>query len=113
MPHDMYFLAVLCPDELDKKILVIKHWIKEHTGSVVALKSPAHITLIQPFWLEADREEQLQNALREFRSDREELEIRVEGFSHFGKRVLFACIQENPSLQESPPAPLPGLLGYE
>ncbi len=98
--HRMYFIAILCPPELDKKVLQFKYWMKEQFGSVVALKSPAHITLIQPFWMEEGSEEKLKQTLELFTSDMNELEIQLENFSHFGKRVLFARVQENPSLDE-------------
>ncbi|HEY6063330.1 MAG TPA: RNA 2',3'-cyclic phosphodiesterase [Chitinophagaceae bacterium] len=98
--HHMYFIAIVCPPELDKKILQYKYWMKEQFGSVAALKSPAHITLIQPFWLEENKEANLKSSLELFISDMEELEIQLEGFSHFGKRVLFVRVQENSSLEE-------------
>ena len=98
--HNMYFIAIVCPQELDKKILQFKYWMKEQFGSVVALKSPAHITFIQPFWMEEDKEEELKKVLLAFTSDMDELEILLEGFSHFGKRVLFVRVHENPSLEE-------------
>jgi 2'-5' RNA ligase len=98
--HNMYFIAIVCPPELDKKVLQFKYRMKEQFGSVVALKSPAHITLIQPFWLEEDKEEDLKRTLDLFTSDMDELEIQLEGFSHFGKRVLFVRVKENPSLEE-------------
>ncbi len=98
--HNMYFIAILCPPELDKKVWQFKYWMKEQFGAVVALKSPAHITLIQPFWLEEDKEEKLKQILQVFTSDMDVLEIQLEGFSHFGKRVLFVQVQENLSLEE-------------
>jgi len=96
----MYFFAIVCPGELDKKVLSFKYWMKEQFGSVVALKSPAHITLIQPFWLEEDKEDALREFLQGFTSDMDELEIQLEDFSHFGKRILFVEVKENPSLEE-------------
>jgi hypothetical protein len=55
--HNMYFVALVAPPEPDKKVLELKNWMKDQFGTVVALKSPAHITFIQPFWLEEDQEE--------------------------------------------------------
>jgi 2'-5' RNA ligase len=98
--HSMYFVAIICPPELDKIKLQFKSWMKEHAGSVVALKSPAHITFIQPFWVEEDKEERLKQTLQGFKTDMEELEIQLEGFSHFGKRVIFVRVNDNPALNE-------------
>jgi 2'-5' RNA ligase len=96
----MYFVAILCPPAVDEKLQQYKYWMKERFGSVVALKSPSHITLIQPFWFERDKEGILKRLLQDFTSDMDELEIQLEGFSHFGKRVLFAAVRENHSLEE-------------
>jgi 2'-5' RNA ligase len=96
----MYFFAIVCPPEPDKKILQFKFWMKEQFGSVVTLRSPAHITLIRPFWLEEAREANLKDVLQFFASDIDKIEIQLHGFDHFGKRVLFVRVEDNPSLEE-------------
>lgn len=98
--HKMYFIAILCPPEVDNKFLQFKNWIKDHFGSVVALKSPAHITFIQPFWLEEIREKNLIDVFSRFKCDLGKLEIRMEGFSFFGKRAIFVSVHEDPALTE-------------
>lgn len=98
--HSMYFIAVVCPPELDKKLLGYKLWMKEKFGCVVALKSPAHVTLVPPFWLNEEKEKELLAVFRNFSSDMAEIEIELDGFSHFGKRVLFANVVANPALEE-------------
>ncbi len=98
--HSMYYIAIICPGEPGNKIMRLKHWMKEQFGCVVALKSPAHITLIPPFWLEETAEEKLQQMLLSFTSNADELEIHLDGFSHFGKRVLFVQVKEDPAMEE-------------
>jgi 2'-5' RNA ligase len=98
--HSMYYVAIVCPPGVDEKVIQFKQWMKEQFGCVVALKSPAHITLIQPFWLDNERETDLLQTLQSFSGDGEELVIQFEGFSHFGNRVLFIQVKENPALQE-------------
>jgi 2'-5' RNA ligase len=98
--HKMYFIAILCPPELDKKILQFKNWIKDHFGSVVALKSPAHITLIQPFWLEEILEKNLIDVFSLFKCDLGQLDIQLKGFSFFEKRTIFVSVHEDPALTE-------------
>lgn len=51
----MYFVAVVCPDEINQKVLSFKHWMRDQFGCTVALKSPAHITLIPHFLGETRR----------------------------------------------------------
>lgn len=96
----MYFIAILCPPQIDNKILRFKQWMKEQYGCVVALKSPAHITLAPPFWLDVEQEPLLMQALDNFKSDLDELKIKLNGFSHFGKRVLFVQVAKNSRLEE-------------
>ena len=98
--HNMYFVAIVCPPETDKNVLQFKNWMNEQFGCVVALKSPAHITLIPPFWLDEDKEKKLQETLQNFTSVVNELEIQLDGFSKFGKRVLFIRVLENPDLNK-------------
>jgi len=74
--------------------------MKEQFGCVVALKSPAHITLIPPFWLEQEKETALQHTLQSLPINIDEAGINLQGFSHFNKRVLFIHVKENPALEE-------------
>jgi 2'-5' RNA ligase len=85
---------------VDKKVLQFKLWMRDRFGCTVALKSPAHITLIAPFWLKEQGEIQLLEVLRTFSSDIDELKIEMEGFSHFGRRVLYIHVKENPGIEE-------------
>lgn len=99
-PHNMYFVAILCPHPINEKILLLKNWMKEQFGCLVALKSPAHITLVPPFWLGEPKELLLLQSLQSFESTMDGLEIELDDFSHFGKRVLFVAVKENPALNK-------------
>jgi 2'-5' RNA ligase len=96
----MYYVAIVCPADINEKILKFKYWMKEQFGCIVALKSPAHITLIPPFWLEQEKETSLQQTLQSLSINIDEAEINLQGFSHFNKRVLFIHVKENPALEE-------------
>ncbi len=97
--HAMYFVAIMCPPELDQYVLQLKYRMRDQFGSVVALKSPAHITIIPPFWLDLNKEKKLQETLQAFGTDRDELIIHLDGFSTFSKRVLFIRVLENSGLE--------------
>ena len=45
----MYFNALVLPEQLDKKILTYKSWMADKYNCKVGLKSPAHITIVPPF----------------------------------------------------------------
>lgn len=96
----MYYIAVVCPSPVNEKVLQYKVWMKEQFGCMVALKSPAHITIIPPFWLEEKKEVELLETLQSFSSRLPEAEIQLEGFNHFGKRVLFINVGENKILND-------------
>jgi 2'-5' RNA ligase len=98
--HGMYYIAIVCHAEVNEKVLQFKYWMKEQFGCVVALKSPAHITLIPPFWLEERRETDLLQTLQSFSTNIDQLEINLKDFSHFNKRVLFINVKENSELEE-------------
>lgn len=94
----MYYVALVCPAFVNKKVLQYKNWMREHFDCIVALKSPAHITLIPPFWMEETTEDDLVAAIKEFRFPAELISVQLNGFSHFGHRVIFIVVTENPQL---------------
>ncbi len=94
----MFYVAVLCPPEIDKKIQAYKLWMRDRFGCTVALKSPAHITLIPPFWLENEKEQQLIETIHSFKTGIDPFTITLKDFSHFSNRVLFISVEENHQL---------------
>ena len=48
---NMYFIALVASDEINQQVLKWKLMMKEKYKCEVALKSPAHITLIPPVWM--------------------------------------------------------------
>jgi 2'-5' RNA ligase len=95
----MYYIAIVCPPELDKRITSFKRWMREHFGCTASLRSPAHITLVPPFWWEPAREDELIKGLQGYPADYRETEVRLNGFSHFGNRVLFVRVQPDEHLE--------------
>lgn len=94
-PYSMYYVAVLCPPVINETIEQHKLWMNSHFGCTVALKSAAHITIIPPFWLKHEAEQLLIDTLHSFQTDKLPVEIQLNGFSHFGNRVIFAGVAEN------------------
>ena len=87
----MYFIAVVLPPELDLKILKYKQWMYEKYGCRVGLKSPAHITIIPPFWTEPGKEDSLKTGIDGISSTQETFIIQTANFSAFKPRTLFIC----------------------
>jgi len=96
---NMYFLALVAPEKINGEILKWKQYMKEQFGSVVALRSPAHITLVPPFWMEEALEEELKNTVTRFSEQQNEFEITLKNFATFKPKVIYAGVLPCPSLQ--------------
>ena len=97
---DMYFIALVLPPELDKKVLAFKRWMYERYECKVGLKSPAHITIIPPFWMDPAREENLIADLDKLAATLGQFPIRTANFSAFKPRTIFIAPEESHELNE-------------
>ncbi len=88
----MYYLALVAPDEIDRQIMIWKTRMKDLYQSVVALRSPAHITLIPPFWMGEELENELVSAIVLYSKNRESSEINMNGFSCFKPSTIFVNV---------------------
>ena len=95
---NMYFIALVAPEEINEKILKWKHFMKDHFGCVVALKSPAHITLVPPFWMSPELEPDLENSIHEFSSQQNSFTIYLHNFSAFKPRVIYVEVVKNTAI---------------
>src|SRR5690349_4871439 len=98
--ESMYFVAVVLPKHLDEKILQHKKWMQEKYGCKVGLKSPAHITLVPPFWTPTENEDKLKKDLFGIASDVSSFTVVTNNFSAFKPRTLFVATKENGALNE-------------
>lgn len=96
--HKMYFIAIVCPDAINEKVLQCKLWMQQQFGCKAALKSPAHITLVAPFYFDITREPELIIAIKNFEHNHLPLPVQLKDFAHFGKRVIFIQLNENKEL---------------
>ena len=96
----MYFIAVVAPKEINEDVLKWKNYMKEHHGCVVALRSPAHITLIPPFWMDESLEAKLISSITQFSEDKESFGISLKNFSAFKPRVIFLHVEASERLQK-------------
>jgi 2'-5' RNA ligase len=96
----MYFVALVAPEEIDRQVLKWKNFFKEDYGCTVALKSPAHITLIPPFWMREELENDLIKSIDEFSLGKNKFEIALKGFAAFKPRVIYVDVLKNEILNE-------------
>jgi 2'-5' RNA ligase len=95
----MYFIALVCPEHINKQVLKWKVWMKERFGCEAALRSPAHITLVPPCWMNPGLEANLLNSLAAFARTQQRPIIQLSHFSHFKPRVIFVNIVQNTALE--------------
>lgn len=94
----MYFIALVLPQPLNERILLYKQFMLERFDCKVGLKSPAHITLIPPFWMEEDKEPLLLDSVNLLSSGLASFSITTNNFSAFKPRTIFIDVQPNKEL---------------
>ena len=97
---NMYFIAIVAPEKIDQQVLKWKNYFKENFGCTVALKSPAHITLIPPFWMKEELESDLIRSIHEFSRTKDKFEISLKDFSAFKPKVIFVDIVKSELLDK-------------
>lgn len=95
----MYYLAILAPEEINEEVLKWKNFFKERFDCSKALNSPAHITLISPFWMNTNLENELAVSLKEFCKEQKEFPVQLKDFSAFKPKVIFVDVVKNERLE--------------
>ncbi len=88
----LYFVAVTAPEPVNKQVLAFKLYMQEKYGCKVALKSPAHVTLIPPFTLSGEDQPRLEQALNDFAAGQIDLPIELKDFAAFAPRVIYVDV---------------------
>ncbi|HYC41070.1 MAG TPA: 2'-5' RNA ligase family protein [Chitinophagaceae bacterium] len=94
----MYYVALIPPPPVSGDVLKWKKWMEDRFGCVVAQRSPAHVTLIPPFWMKEDLEPALLESLSRFASARDPFPLRLNRFGHFRPRVIYLNVEPAPEL---------------
>ncbi|HWC55145.1 MAG TPA: 2'-5' RNA ligase family protein [Chitinophagaceae bacterium] len=95
---EMYFIALIAPEKINQRVLKWKLWMQEKFQCQAALKSPAHITLIPPFWMQPELENELHHSIDEFSVTQNPISIQLNGFSCFKPKVLYVNVEINEAL---------------
>ena len=96
----MYFIALVAPDEINQQVLKWKNLFKERYECSVALKSPAHITIVPPFWMNEELENDLINSIHAFSITKTKFEIILQNFAAFQPKVIFVDVVKNKMLND-------------
>jgi 2'-5' RNA ligase len=96
----MYFIAIVLPTQLNEKVLKHKQMMLDKYNCKVGLKSPAHITLLPPFWMEDEKEESLISDIDSLNNRFQPFLISTNNFSAFRPRTIFIALSPNENLNE-------------
>jgi 2'-5' RNA ligase len=110
----MYYIAIVAESPVAEDVQRFKEEMLEKFGCVAAMKSPAHITLIAPFYFSKGLSKILSDTFHQFNANMQPFEVRVDGFGHFRRDVLYVQPAENAllmQLQEKAVSFFSGLLG--
>jgi 2'-5' RNA ligase len=94
----MYFIALVLPHAINEKILKYKQMMLDRFNCKVGLKSPAHITLVPPFWMEEEKEQQLISDVSFLSKGFYPFRVSTNNFSAFKPRTIFIALAPNPQL---------------
>lgn len=95
-----YFIAIVAPEQINQQVLAWKQYMLQHFNCKVALKSPAHITLIPPFIMIDDLLPQMAEQLELFSARQQSFPIQLKNFAAFKPRVLYVHVEPNTHLSD-------------
>ena len=97
---NMYYIAIVLPKELDEQIIKFKYYMLEKYEAKVGLKSPAHITIVPPFWLHPEREDGLRSDLDSLAAQLQPFPLSTHDFSAFKPRTIYIDVAPSEPLKE-------------
>jgi 2'-5' RNA ligase len=96
----MYFIAHVLPEDLNRQVIKLKLRMKDRFGCLIGLNSPAHITLLPPFWMKEEMESELKQALDHLAATICPFTISTLGFNSFKPRTIFIEPVLTPELEK-------------
>ena len=94
----LYFVAIVAPDWMNEQVSVWKNYMRDKYGCQVALRSPAHITLVPPFSMKPEREADISFHLQKFTATEKNFPVSVKNFDAFRPRVIFLDVEPTEGL---------------
>ncbi|WP_028855669.1 2'-5' RNA ligase family protein [Psychrilyobacter atlanticus] len=93
---ELYFIGILPPKGILAEIEELKKICMKKFNSKHALKLPAHITLIPPFYSNEQKILSLKAGLSGIL--KKDISVELNGFSYFDKKVIYIDVQKNKNL---------------
>ena len=98
--HNLYFIAIVLPNELSRKVIQVQNEIAERFESSKALKVLPHITLKAPFGLPAFAHNHVLDWFSELLIDIQPFQLELENFGAF-KNLKHPVIFIKPGANEA------------
>jgi 2'-5' RNA ligase len=98
MNKQLFFIALLPPEEVQQFADRIKQHFAEVYNSRQALKSPPHITLQPPFQWQPEQLSILEEKLKTFARSRSSIPMVLDGYDAFKPRVIYINVLRTPEL---------------
>lgn len=89
----LFYIAIGCPPEIDKKIEDLKEYMQHEYGCRAARKSPAHLTIVPPFRAEDELQQELANFVTAYNFGIVPFEVKLKDYGQFAERVLFVDVE--------------------
>lgn len=96
--NDLYFIALVPPEDLAGEVTAIKKYFSERFNSMAALRSPPHITLHMPFKWPDKKLEKLRNSLQSFCTTKASFPVQLKNFNAFPPRVIYIEVIKSEAL---------------
>lgn len=91
MLQEQWFVALMLPAELTERVNCVSKDLSERYNTQVSTAAP-HITLIPPFHATKAQLTHLKTDLREFSAAQAPVQVTLQGFQAFPKRVLYVNV---------------------
>jgi 2'-5' RNA ligase len=96
----LYFIALVPENPVQDEIMRFKNTAKINFRSSKSLNSPTHITIIPPFSISGNNQQKLENDLEKAVTNQSSLAINLNGFGHFGNRVIYVNIKTDEKITD-------------
>ncbi|MFA8301288.1 MAG: 2'-5' RNA ligase family protein [Hyphomicrobiales bacterium] len=100
MKDQLYFLGIIPPKSIFNEIEAYKTYIAKNYGAHHALRSPAHITVLSPFFLQNGTLDEAIKNIGEKVYSYDPFDVKLYGFDHFGERVIYVNVVKNEELAQ-------------
>ena len=95
MNKNSYYIALVPSVKISEEILKFKQAAESKFGTKLALRSPAHVTLVPPFIANDDELKQVLTILKAQIKQHKELSITIDGCSNFGSHTIYLQVKNN------------------